>query len=247
MPNIIIDPLSTIPLFLQSYLDSNMLGTGTGFIVLHDENPFLITNWHVLSGRNPSTNQPLSETGAVPDRIKIWHHSRARLGTWVEKQEMLIDTNGTPRWLEHLDGRAIDVVALPITVDGQVQVYQIDMTLAQTDLVLFPSEPVSIIGFPFGLSSAGRLPIWKTGHIASDIDINYDNKPVFIIDATTKPGMSGSPVVARRVGMIQTSRSINMGGNATRFLGIYSGRIHDLADIGMVWKPEVINSIIQRE
>jgi hypothetical protein len=67
---------------------------------------------------------------------------------------------------------------------------------------------------------------------------------MFIIDATTKPGMSGSPVVARRIGMYQSSQAVNMGGSATRFLGVYSGRIHEQADIGMVWKPEVITAII---
>jgi len=80
---------------------------------------------------------------------------------------------------------------------------------------------------------------------AHSFDLSYDGLPAFIIDATTKPGMSGSPVVARRIGTYHTSQAIQMGGQATRFLGIYSGRIHEQADVGIVWRPEVISSILR--
>ena len=111
-------------------------------------------------------------------------------------------------------------------------------------MIVSPSEAVSIIGFPFGLASSGKFPIWKTGHIASDIDLNYKDKPVFLIDATTKPGMSGSPVIARRNGFSQTSKGQRVGGTTERFLGVYSGRIQDNSDVGMVWKPETIDEIL---
>ena len=242
--NVVIDQLSTVPLFLECYAAGSVLGSGTGFIVKRANTAFLITNWHVLSGRNPSTGKPLTTTGALPDVVAIWHHIRGKLGTWGRRFEALTNPDGSNKWLEHPDGRTIDVVALPITTDDELQLYDLDLKLAATDLILFPSEPVSIIGFPYGLSSGGRFPIWKTGHIASDIDLPYESLPAFVIDATTKPGMSGSPVVARRIGMYQTSQAIQMGGQATRFLGVYSGRIHEQADVGIVWRPEVISSIL---
>jgi len=242
--SILIDPLTVVSTSLELYAGSNALGSGTGFIVQREAAPFLITNWHVLSGRNPRTNQPLSSTGAVPDNIAVWYHIKGKLGTWGRRFEQLINQDGSHRWLEHPEGRKIDVAALPVMVDDEIQLYQLDLALSNVDLLLSPSEPVSIIGFPFGLTSGGKFPIWKTGHIASDIDIDYDGLPAFIIDATTKPGMSGSPVAARRIGMYRTSKGIQMGGEASRFLGIYSGRIHDQADIGMVWRPDVIDSIL---
>jgi predicted flap endonuclease-1-like 5' DNA nuclease len=39
---------------------------------------YLITNWHVLSGRNPSNDQPLNANGITPDQIAIWHHERGK-------------------------------------------------------------------------------------------------------------------------------------------------------------------------
>lgn len=35
-----------------------------------------------------------------------------------------------------------------------------------------------------------------------------------------------------------------MGGDSTKFLGIYSGRILDDSDVGVVWKPEILDSIL---
>ena len=159
----------------------------------------------------------------------------------------LFSGEGKPQWLEHGSGRGIDVIALPLSIDAGIQVYPMELSLADENLNLVPSEPVSIIGFPFGLTSAGRLPIWKTGHIASDLEIDYDGKPMFIIDATTKAGMSGSPVVARRIGShTRKGGGMTVGGQITRFLGIYSGRtiFADQVEIGMVWRPDVLDEIL---
>jgi len=209
----------------------------------------LITNWHVVTGRDPNTEEPLSDIGvADPDTIRIWHHDAKRLGSWYQIAEPLIDlTKGIKLWKGHPLGKQIDVIALALKPNDDIRVYNLDTSLAQTDLVLAPSEPVSIVGFPFGIAAAGKFPIWKTGHIASDIDLDYDGKPVFLVDATTRPGMSGSPVFARRIGGYRSSTAMwNLGGSAVRFLGVYSGRIREQADVGMVWKPSVIDDILRQ-
>lgn len=58
-------------------------------------------------------------------------------------------------------------------------------------------------------------------------------------------GIGRATAIARRIGMYRSSQAMNMGGQATRFLGIYSGRIHAQADVGMVWKPQVLDQIIR--
>jgi len=244
--NIGIDPLSIIPLNLDCLLHGNIIATGTGFAVIRNGNHYLITNWHIVTCRDPNTYQPLSRTGiADPDAIGIWYHDANRLGTWHRKIEHLIDpSSGNHLWIEHPLGRQIDVIALQLPIHNDVKVYSLDTSLAHTDLIVSPSDPVSIVGFPYGIAAAGKFPIWKTGHIASDVDLNYEDKPVFLIDATTTPGMSGSPVIARRLGMHRSSTGVRMGGDIIRFLGIYSGRIHLEADIGMVWKPSILGEIL---
>jgi len=201
----------------------------------------------VVTGKNYKNNQLLSDTGMVPNILKIWHHGQ-RLGYWLQKEIQIIDSEGNKLWLEHAQGEEIDVVAIPLKISIDIKIYDIELSLANFDLMIYPSEAVSIIGFPKGITSAGKLPVWKTGHIASDIDIDWDGKPTFLIDATTKGGMSGSPVIAKRISIYQTSR-VNQIGNAIKFLGVYSGRDIDEfgVEIGIVWKPRVIQEILQNK
>jgi hypothetical protein len=244
---IFIHPLSVVPLHLEVLRTGTTMGFGTGYIVVRAGVRYLVTNGHVVTGRDPSTGQPILASGtADPDSISIWHHAAGQLGAWTQKIEPLLDPkDGAPKWREHPEGRKIDVVALPLTQESGIDIYPLDLQLAHTDLLIQPSEPVSIIGFPLGLAAAGKVAIWKTGHVASDIDLNYNDQPIFLIDATTKPGMSGSPVVALRVGAHRSSQAaLNVDGEATRFLGTYSGRIRDQADVGMVWKPPVLEDIL---
>lgn len=244
--NIPIDPISIIPLQLESFLGDDSLMYGTGFIINHNTQNFLITNWHVVTCRSTSNKQPILDTGqADPDKLKIWYHQKDELGVWeLFDEQLLNDNSGEKMWLEHPDGSEIDVVALPISISENVKVNPLDLNLSNTDLIITPSEPVSIVGFPYGQGSVGKFPIWKTGHIASDIDLDYDGKPVFLIDASTLPGMSGSPVIAKRIGMQTTSKGLIMGGTSRKFLGIYSGRIQERSELGIVWKPEVLDSIL---
>ena len=241
-----IDEFSCKPLYLETHRGQQKLGVATGFVVDNNGAKYLITNWHVVTARNPFNNrQPLSLTGvADPDMLKVWFHGNT-LGTWIRKDVRLINDNGDNLWLEHERNEQIDVVAIPLTITEDITIYPIDLTLADFDLKIYPSEAVSIIGFPKGLTFAGILPIWKTGHVASDIEIDWDGKPAFLIDATTKRGMSGSPVIAKRVCIYQTSRGNNMG-NAVKFLGVYSGReiSEDEVEVGYVWKPRVISEIL---
>jgi hypothetical protein len=245
---IVIDEFSTKPLYLETYLDDVKIGVATGFVVKKNNSYYLITNWHVVTGRNPYDNRLLSDTGiADPNVLKVWFHG-PKLGHWIQKEINIIDRDGNKLWLEHERGKEIDVVAIPLELSSDVKIYDIDLALAEFDIMLYPSEAVSIIGFPEGLTSGGKFPIWKTGHIASDIDIDWDGKPAFLIDATTKSGMSGSPVIAKRVSIYQTSKG-NVVGNAVKFLGIYSGREIGASgiEVGFVWKPRVISEILSSQ
>ena len=243
---IVIDEFSVKPLYMEMYRGEQNAGVATGFVVKKNDSHYLITNWHVVTCRNPyNNNRPLSTTGVVdPNILKVWFHG-LNLGNWIIKEIDLINGTGDKLWFEHERGEEIDIVAVPLEISDDIEIYDIDLTLADFDLMIYPSEAVSIIGFPMGLTSGGKFPIWKTGHVASDIDIDWDGKPAFLIDATTKSGMSGSPVIAKRVCIYQTSQG-NQIGNAVRFLGVYSGREIGASgiEVGFVWKPRVISEIL---
>lgn len=244
---VLIDPLSLRPLYLIQVNDNQDLGMATGFVVQKANDYYLITNWHVVSGRHPISNEVLDPTGKIPNALLIWHHGK-QLGSWVRKREILHDETGNKRWLEHTKGSAVDVVALPLeVVDDDVQLYSLDLSLADVDMVPQVAMPVSIIGFPLGFTSSGFFPIWKTGHIASEPNLDFHGEPLFLIDATTKGGMSGSPVVLRLSGGYKTKNGntvMSSSGYRTLFLGVYSGRLSKDSDIGRVWRPRLINEIL---
>ena len=75
-----------------------------------------MTNWYVVTGRNPETGQPLDkQTGAVPDELQVLYHRKGEPGAWIQVRQLLYDADGDPLWFEHpTHGRKVDIVALPI-------------------------------------------------------------------------------------------------------------------------------------
>jgi hypothetical protein len=61
----------------------------------------------------------------------------------------------------------------------------------------------------------------------------------FLVDITTREGMSGSPVYAR-----EWTKAADEWEVKTTFLGLYSGRLREDAEVGIVWRAEVVNEIV---
>ena len=246
--NIQIAEPSIKSLHLELRVNGHGLSTGTGFVTTHQDKPYLITNWHNLSGRHPDTNQPLSTTGGLPDEVQILHNASIGLGNWVKRSEQL-HSNSAPLWLEHpIYRQSVDVVALPLTNLKDVRLFPYSWPEPSDDMFVGPADTVSVVGFPFGLTGGAGLAIWATGFVASEPDVPYQNLPRFLIDCRSRPGQSGSPVVAHRSGGWigrKTGATTISAGNNTRFLGIYSGRINAQSDLGIVWTPKAITEILQ--
>ena len=244
-----IDRLSVTSLRLWLYAGSERISSATGFAVSKGDKHYLITNWHVLSGMNPETQQPIRPDGKIPDSITILHNVYADLGSWMLVRESLYNSDGDPLWIEHPEeDYKVDIVALPLTQLEGIRIISIDLSLASADIAVYPAESVSIIGFPYDMSSGAGFAIWKSGTIASDLDIDYIGRPIFLIDATTRQGMSGSPVISRRFGSAQLASSPSVAtfyGTRDRFLGVYAGRIHEDAEVGYVWKASALLELIE--
>ena len=239
-----IDPLSPSSLLLQIKHNDTVISSATGFVVQKGDKYYLITNRHVVlqcaEDRDPS------DVGGwiCADKLAILHNKVGRLGMeWFTVTEELFEKDGkTPRWLEHptLHGAA-DIIALPLATTENVQFYPLDVKLARTDLAVAPGDTVSIVGFPFGQPQQFGLPIWKTGTVASDLDVEIGSKPMFLLDTTSRPGMSGSPVYAVRFGMIHRANGqmMNSPTRVVRFLGIYSQQNLE-SELGGVWKASAV-------
>lgn len=239
---------SVASLFLRMRFDDTLLATGTGFVVEHDAERLLITNRHNLSGRRSDDNQPMHAHGALPNAVEIVHNVDGQLGAWQIRIEPLWDEDDRPLWYEHPTlGWQADVVALPLTQINGVAIYPHDPWTTEPDVSARVSEFVSIVGFPFGLTAGGALAVWSKGAIASEPEFDFGDLPCFLIDSRTRPGQSGSPVIfySNGGGVPMADGSLAMfSGPVERLLGVYSGRIHPESDLGLVWKPSVVQEVV---
>jgi hypothetical protein len=241
---------SFMSLYLGMRVRSELLATGTGFVVEHDGQPFLITNRHNLSGRRSDTNELMSpETGAVPDTVVITHVCTDGLGVWIQRHEPLYDGDGRPRWREHPEyGRTVDVVALPLTNLGEVALHPYPLQDLSPDVVIGVTDNVNVVGFPLDMHHAGYLAIWARGTVASEFHIDYAELPMFLIDSRTRRGQSGSPVIFFSGGghYQLDGEAEPRTGHLTKLLGIYSGRVSNDSDLGFVWRLSAIQDVVRR-
>ena len=230
----------------------NKLGIATGFIWEHENANYLVTNWHVMTGFHPQTKQPISESGSTPDVLRIWLHTVERLGKWESYGLTLFNNQGRPRWKEHKTFReGVDVAVIRLDLPDKLKAFPVN-SITFDEFRVEISQDVFIVGFPRGITGAGKLPIWKRGSIASEPDVDIDKVPKLLIDSMTREGMSGSPVIAQYVGVYKENPEnpdlFDWIGTGRKFLGIYSGRLLGQdefeAQLGIVWKASLINEII---
>jgi Trypsin-like peptidase domain len=240
-----IDRLSVTSLAVTVFHGDTSIGSATGFVLQKNQNYYLVTNRHVVLTCAEDTNPNNVGGWICADKVKILHNTAGRLGDWFWVEESLYDENKHKRWLEHPTlGASADLIALPLKNTAGVEFYPLDLSLRNSDMQLAPGDPVNVVGFPFGESQGGGLPIWKTGTIASDLDINYGGKAKFLVDTTARSGMSGSPVYARRFGTYQDKAGTATVGNVTKFLGVYSEENQAL-ELGAVWKAEAVAALYE--
>jgi len=225
----------------------------TGFVLKKNQHYYLITNRHVVL--HCAEDKDPNDAGGwlCADNLQILHNRENRAGEWFTVTEQLYDEHKAKRWREHsalgsaehpTPGSSVDLVALPLTNNEGVAFLPLDLELRKTPVHIAPGDTVSIVGFPsgFGQVAGLGLAIWKTGTIASDPDVNVDGMAKFILDTTSRGGMSGSPVYARRtIDTDPEGRLVTYSSPKTRLLGVYSAQSETL-EIGFVWKAEMVQS-----
>jgi Trypsin-like peptidase domain len=109
---------------IEVLCNDNVISFGTGFVLKYAKTYGLVTNWHVLSGRNPITGGLLSKHAAIPDKIKFHVTvvtqeclADGRLSTtlYFKPIQMALQNNGKNIWGEITkNGYIIDVALIPL-------------------------------------------------------------------------------------------------------------------------------------
>ena len=233
------------------------LSSATGCLYKENEHTYLITNWHVLSGRHAQTKAPLHTSAALPDQLRVYFPIDGQVSKYIVQTYPLRGEDGKYLWLEHQLSNEVDVGAMEINPPQGIATFLINDALTQPGLGLredffFVTQDVWVIGFPKGIR-VGGLPIWKKATIAADPAFSVAiARHKVLIDTATRDGMSGSPVM-----FVNKSLSpIAFDGHAQEvdfpsaklLLGIYSGRIAGddelAAQIGIVWSADSIPELV---
>lgn len=235
--------LSFLSLFLGIYNDTTLIGTASGFVGKYKDKNYLITNWHVVTNREYYTSGRPVLKGGTPTKLAVYYHSDS-VGYFEPRWEYLIQ-NGKPRWftfkyfdIEKQKEDTVDVVAIEIESYPKVKYYTIpiEVNLSESQLPsIRPTSELFILGFPNSHRSYKYVGVYKRGTVASEPDLPVNGKPAFYIDATTKKGMSGSPVIFYFWDQYRAldGSLVGLGQPFYGLLGIYSGQ-DTSTDLGVV-------------
>lgn len=266
-------------LLLTGFQGRQIQGTGFFYDELAPEDPntkgfywreveatWIVTNRHVLLPK-------VEGTEIIPDTVIF--HVRKVVGQGIVWEPVILDVTEIKKRLKLHTDSEVDVAVL--RVDDLLRermkpgkVYMTSSSVSEEDLPenknisTEVADDVVIIGYPKGFYDEKNIfPIVKSGIIATRWGMNFNDMPVFLIDAKLFPGSSGSIVVTKPISSIVAEGPMK-GERETQFafLGVYSGepfRQHepiDLDDItiirkdsfnvGTVWYGKLVVDIVKK-
>ncbi|MEF3082735.1 trypsin-like peptidase domain-containing protein [Luteimonas sp. SMYT11W] len=236
-----IHPLSRATTYIESYFFDPLSGEqrlrtyATGFFVRASTAILLVTNWHVMSGLDPSQPSMLGKT-PPPHFLKIFVPTVS--GGLSSLSLPLYDAEMAPRWEEHPDREAVDmaIFPLPLSLEQHFHFFDVPTAAGAHEIEEAVAKDVFVLGYPFSQDELRKsfgdgapffLPVWKRGSIATEPATRFNDR-VILIDALSRPGMSGAPVlVAQDEPVLQSTSARNAevfdainrgGGNALEVL-----------------------------
>jgi hypothetical protein len=266
----LIEPMSlmTTPVLLAAGNHTSSQGTGFLYATTRGSVPdmvFLVTNYHVVTG-----NEPQSQAPPKGDRLQFYlHTSREDPTNYFTVNIPLYTKAGDPIWIKSSQFPEADVVLVPIVpqlYEGRGQLFVFSEMHTQIDMKVRPSTEATLLGYPYGFfDTKNFLPVWKTGHLATEPAWDFQGEPVLLVDVSAFPGMSGAPAVAVSQGVYENEAGEMMTGVQRKLLGVFSAMRMvktrptvdangmsidngtpspgDSLQLGYVWKASLINDI----
>jgi len=187
--------LTAIP--IEQYVNDTLLGHGTGFVWVIEEQYYLVTSWHVLSMCHFFARANLRKDGGRPNKLRVLFN--VRTGSFDRQwwEIKIRDDDDRPLWLVH-PAKPVDVAVLPIPPRPEgltIALYPLNV-LASTQLRVEVGMEVFILGYPFKIELPA-YPVWKRGSIASEPELVRLTTDYMLVDTASRPGMSGAPVIRR--------------------------------------------------
>ncbi len=186
---------NTVPIEVHNQ-EGHLIGTGTSFALSHTfpeygEELFLVTNKHVVKGGftgylyfteikdgHPNIGKPFFVKNDPYFEIG-WHgHPSEDIDITVTPISWMLDMIGKGGSVAFLKNVATDIIPDSRYIDS-----------------LDALEDILFIGYPNGMfDKKNYTPILRVGTTATPVQLDWEGRPIFLIDASVFPGSSGSPV-----------------------------------------------------
>lgn len=206
------------------------IATGTGFFFVisvedNQETVVLVTNKHVLNEakrfsifltKKDENNRPMN---MPPEEIKVTDFANRLVDHPDPDVDLCVYIIGPE--LNYLGSRN------KFYYYGKMGFEMIPSEEELDDIATV--EDIVMVGYPNGIwDEANNQPIIRKGITSSKPSINWNNRPLFLIDAACFPGSSGSPVfLYNPLGYQDKNGSFKLGAVRFKFLGVlFAGPQH---------------------
>ena len=228
------EQLSYLTVHIRSRTASGSM-TGTGFFFSFQRKnpdgsiasmPAIVTNKHVVDKSVETTIRLTIEENGRPSRKAMDCLLSKRFGVWIGHPDKEVDLCCFPLYplLKELDKGGVRPYFRHLS-SAHIATSQKLADISQLD-------EVTMIGYPDGLwDEINNQPIFRKGSFATNPNIDYNGKQLFVVNIPVYGGSSGSPVLVvhdgtwlNRNGLIIGSR----GSGEVQLVGIVSATfLHD--------------------
>lgn len=221
-------------------------GHATGFFFRHEGSDYLISTKHSFADEN---GDPIAESVRITLR-----DDPSDLRLRIHKDIPLVE-DGEETWLSLDHSPPVDVAAIELEfdLDNFVNIPLSTDTLLSDDRILGPARDLIIVGYPI-IQTDGRLPVIRSGRLASPYGNTFLGNLAFGTDANLHSGTSGSPVFTAPSPYIETEEGVRwVKDTGVSLIGIHSSMImspnHDIDEgalnLNISWYAELIPQLLE--
>ena len=225
----IAEQLQMITVRLEGHTE-NGLSVGTGFLYMHKDRLFVVTNKHVIRGVTHGSFM-LHKASVNSEGIKTCVPGEGYVVNFSE-------SNFIGHENDHIDVSVMNISEHILNLEkaGNLVFWknidaQTNPKLEDYEKFISPIEEIVFIGYPSGIwDSHNLLPIVRKGITATPCYVSFQGEPKFLIDASVFPGSSGSPVFLYYSGSYADKLGNLYAGSRAFFLGILAEVFQRLDD-----------------
>lgn len=240
----------------------------TGFFYELESSIYFVTAKHVVSGFNYFNSlECLDPDGSTPINIKIYavfgpDNKKAKIDFGRVERTIDLKTDAAQCIIGKdtiVFGNTVDLFVTKIITwennnftEEEVNSRPFFQDSRLSKLITTVGDELFLLGYPLRSFAGFKTPIWKSGTLASEPDLEISPAGSFLIDVNSTSGMSGGPILRRVIkgfGVDEHGNEKNSTGY--KLVGLYSGRALTAEEgskssfsLGFGWTIDCVHEII---